>query len=281
VLFPIQDVRSFAEGLDHPECVIYHPDGSFWCGGEAGQLYRISSKGDVEEIANTGGFVLGLALSPSCDWMAICDLKKQCVWKMNMSTFELTVFAMGVDGHAFKIPNFLCFDKEENLYVSESGAFRQASGKILKFDKSGKGNVWSEGPFNFANGMAIDKDGRFLYVVCTFAASIERIEIRPDGTAGQREVFVSFQELVPDGVAFDNEGSLLVSCYAPNRILRILPNRTVQVLMDDWEAHTICGPTNIAFGGKEFDELYIANLSRWHISLIKLGIKGLPLVCHQ
>jgi hypothetical protein len=31
----------FAEGLDHPECVAVHPDGSVWCGGEAGQIYRI------------------------------------------------------------------------------------------------------------------------------------------------------------------------------------------------------------------------------------------------
>ncbi|MFM8485773.1 MAG: hypothetical protein ACKOCH_05525, partial [Bacteroidota bacterium] len=55
----------FASGLDHPECVAVHPDGSVWAGGEAGQIYRISPDGRVvEEVANTGGFVLGLAFSP-------------------------------------------------------------------------------------------------------------------------------------------------------------------------------------------------------------------------
>ena len=34
----------FAEGLDHPECVAVHPDGTIWAGGEAGQIYRISSE---------------------------------------------------------------------------------------------------------------------------------------------------------------------------------------------------------------------------------------------
>jgi len=55
----------FAEGLDHPECVAAHPDCSVWCGGEEGQIYRIDPSGaDVEEVARTGGFVLGIAFSP-------------------------------------------------------------------------------------------------------------------------------------------------------------------------------------------------------------------------
>ncbi len=277
---PIQDVQLVADGLDHPECVIYHPDGSLWAGGEAGQIYRISLDGDVEEVANTGGFILGMALSPARDWLAVCDLKKKCIWKLDLPSFQLTCFASGVDGHLFNIPNFICFDAEENLYVSESGVFRQVCGKILKFDKNGKGSVWCNGPFNFSNGMAINLERTFIYVVCTFAPTIERVQINPDGSAGEREIFVTFHEMVPDGIAFDADENLLVSCYSPNKILTVLADRSVHVLVEDWEAHTICNPTNIAFGGKNFNELYVANLGRWHISRVNLGVKGLPLVCH-
>jgi sugar lactone lactonase YvrE len=252
-----------------------------WAGGEAGQLYRISPQGEIEEIANTGGFILGIALSPSREWMVICDLKNRCLWKMDMKSFELTVFANRIKDHVIQIPNFPCFDKKGNLYMSESGAFRAVTGKILKFDQKGEGKVWCDGPFNFANGMAIDKEGEFLYVVCTFAPSIERIPINGDGEAGKREVFVTFHEVVPDGLAFDIEGNLLVSCYAPNKIFKISPDRSVSTLIEDWEAHTLCNPTNIAFGGKEFDQLYVANIGRWHVSRIKLDTKGLPLICHQ
>jgi gluconolactonase len=276
----IHEAETFAEGLDHPECVVYHPDGSLWAGGEAGQLYKISPTGKVDEVVSTGGFILGMALSPGCDWMAICDLKNKCLWKLNMISFQLTVFSTGVDGHALGIPNFPCFDLQENLYVSDSGAFRQVTGKILKYNRDGNGKVWSEGPYHFSNGIAIDKAGEFLYVVCTFAPSIERIRIEPDGTAGHREVYVTFDKIVPDGLAFDIEGNLLVSCYAPNRIFVITPNRSVRVLIEDWEAHALCNPTNIAFGGNNFNELYVANLGRWHISRIKLNTKGLPLMCH-
>lgn len=277
----IEDVQIVADGLDHPECVIYHPDGSLWAGGEAGQIYRISSEGKVTEVANTGGFTLGMALSPKRDWLAVCDLKKKCIWRLELNSFALSCLTTGATDHAFNIPNFICFDRDENFYVSESGAFRKMGGKILKFDANGKGYVWCHGPFNFSNGMAIDSSGAFIYVVCTFAPCIERVEINPDGSAGRREVYVTFHEVVPDGIAFDVDGNLLVSCYAPNKIFKVLPDRSIHVLIEDWEAHTLCNPTNIAFGGKSFDDLYVANLGRWHISRIRLETKGLPLACHH
>ena len=38
------------------------PDGTIWAGGEAGQIYKISADGkDIKEVANTGGFILGIA----------------------------------------------------------------------------------------------------------------------------------------------------------------------------------------------------------------------------
>lgn len=280
-MIDIKDIRVVADGLDHPECVLYHPDGSVWAGGEAGQIYRINTDSSVDVVANTGGFILGIALSPKKDWMAICDLKKKCVWRLDMRTYTLTVFAHGVSGYAFNIPNYACFDSTGNLFVSESGAFRKTEGKILKFRPDGVGVIWHPGPFNFANGIALDANEKFLYVVCTFSPAIERIAVSVNGLAGERETFAAFDKIVPDGIAVDTQGNLLVSCYAPNAILRISPDRSVTTLVDDWEAHTLCNPTNIAFGGPEFDKLYVSNLGRWHISVFDPEIRGLPLICHK
>ena len=279
-MISIEDIKVYAEGLDHPECVLYHPDGSVWAGGEAGQIYRISEEGTVEEIANTGGFILGIALHPGKGWMAVCDLKKKCIWRLDMRSRALSVFAEGVEGHAFSIPNYACFDLNGNLYVSDSGKFRDTAGKILKFGHDGKGDVWHAGPFNFANGIALDAAQGFLYVVNSFAPSIERVSILKDGAAGEREVFVNFHKVVPDGIAFDDKNNLLVSCYTPNAILKISPDRSISTLVDDWESHTLCNPTNIAFGGKNMEKLFVANLGRWHISVLEPGIKGLRLPGH-
>jgi gluconolactonase len=278
----LEKTTIFADGLDHPECVACHPDGTVWAGGEAGQIYRISSDGKkIDEVANTKGFILGLAFSPGGHWLLICDSGQKCLWRLDLKSFSLSRLTEGGGLHRFNIPNYACFDNQGNIYVSESGAFREVKGKILKFDLNGKGKVWSDGPFNFANGMAIDKEEKFVYVVCSFMPGIERVLINSDGSAGKREVFATMPESVPDGLAFDAEGNLYVSCYAPNRIYKVAPDRTITTLIDNWEAHTLSSPTNIAFGGPNFDQLFVANISRWHISKIDIGVKGQKLACHR
>ena len=278
----IENIEIFADGLDHPECVAVHPDGSVWAGGEAGQIYKISPDGKViDEINSTHGFILGIAFSPGASWLAICDLKNKCIWKLDIKTNLLTKFATGAEGESFNIPNYISFTKSGKLFVSESGAFRQITGKIFLFDEDGSGTIWHHGPFNFANGLALDAGENFLYVVCTWLPGVERIAINEDSSAGAREVFCTLPEACPDGIAFDAEENLYIGCYSPSRIYKVNKHKELSLLIDDWEAHTISNPTNLAFGGKDFNELFTANLGRWHISKINLDVKGLKLACHK
>lgn len=282
-MFPlaIEKVAVFADGLDHSECVAVHPDGSLWAGGEAGQIYRITADGKtVEQIASTGGFVQGVAFAPGATWLAACDPGNKCVWKVDPATGKLEKFATGAEGQTFNIPNYASFDTAGNLYVSESGNFRQVNGKIFRFRPNGSGEIWQEGPFNFANGLALSPGETHLYVACTWLPGVERIPINEDGSAGPREVFVTFPKTCPDGLAFDREGNLYVSFYTPNAVYQVRPDRSVRVVVDDWEAHTLSNPTNIAFGGTDFNQLFVANLGRWHISRIPMPVPGLPLASH-
>jgi gluconolactonase len=275
-------ISTFADNLDHPECVAVHQDGSVWAGGEAGQIYRIAPEGNEwKEVANTGGFALGIAFSPGCEWLAICDSAAKCVWKLNLQTYELSLFTKGSDNHSFNIPNYPVFDSNGNLYVSESGKFNTVTGKIFKFSPDGLGEVWHAGPFSFTNGMALGKDKQFLYVVASWLPGVERIQILSDGSAGIREVYCTLPQTVPDGIAFDEDENLYITCYIPNAIYKVTKERVCTLLVDDWEAHTLANPTNIAFGGANLDQLFTANLGRWHINKIDLGTKGLPLVSHQ
>jgi sugar lactone lactonase YvrE len=126
-------------------------------------------------------------------------------------------------------PNHLAFLPDGSLFVTDSGAFREVSGKIFRFDGSGNGEVWHPGPFNFANGIAIGPKGDAVYVVCSWLPGVERIEIRSDGSAGKRSVHVKLPKLLPDGLAFDARGNLYVTCYTPARILKISRDRKVSV----------------------------------------------------
>ena len=260
-MIDVKDIEVFCEGIDHGECVAVHPDGSVWCGGEAGQIYRISKDGkQVEEVARTGGFILGIAFSLKAEWMAICDMKHKYVWKMDMKTYQLKIFADGAEGRRFMLPNYAVFDNSGNLYVSDSGIYQQHNGIIYKFNKDGAGMVWHKGPFHFANGLALHTSEQHLYIACTCSSTIERIVINADGAAGAREVIAAMPKTLPDGLAFDAQGNLYLSCYTPGTIYKIDEQFNVEVLVHDWENVTIAAATNIAFGGHNFDQLFTTNL---------------------
>ncbi len=272
------------EGLDHPECVAVHPDGSIWAGGEAGQIYRAGPDGSqFHEVANTGGFILGIAFSPDASWLLACDVGKKCLWRVDTESGAISLFSRGARSHQFKIPNYASFTRDGRIFVSDSGTPDKTDGLITAFDAdhSGNGVVWHDGPFNFANGLCLSPDEDALYVVCSFLPGVERVEIKPDGSPGAREVFLELPRTVPDGLAFDVDGNLYVSCYSPNHIYRVAPDGSAELLLDDWKMHTLSNPTNIAFGGPDFDRMYTANLGRWHITQIETGVVGQPLPCHE
>lgn len=273
----------FADDLDHPECLCVQSDGTVYAGGEAGQIYRISPDGKtVAEIANTGGFVLGVALSPDSSWLAACDFKNKCVWKLDLSTLALSRWLVEASGQPIAIPNHGAFDFEGNYYVSDSGdAFRPA-GRIIKASPDGRAVVWHEGPIAFANGVALGPENDALFVVSSFLPGVERIAIRPDGTAGERTVYTTLpQPCIPDGLAFAQDGTLFVSCYEPSTIYRVDPNGAATPFLGDPHAHGLCHSTNCAFAGPDFSDLLVANLGRRHISRIPAGQPGLRLPCHR
>ena len=79
---------------------------------------------------------------------------------------------------------------------------------------------------------------------------------------------------MPDGAALDADGNLYVTCYASHNVYRVTPDCKVSLFAWDPEGTMLASPTNAAFGGANFDEMYFANLSRWHICRARVGIRG-------
>ncbi|HEV2495106.1 MAG TPA: SMP-30/gluconolactonase/LRE family protein [Terriglobia bacterium] len=280
MLYPISEVRNFVTGLDHPEGVAVARDGTLYAGGEAGQVYRISSDGKkTETLARTGGFCLGVTLDRQ-ENIYICDCGTRSLVKVTQEG-ELTVAADSADGRRFVNPNFSVFDSRGNLYFSDSGEWKQANGVVYCLGADGRIKLFAPGPFHFANGLALDAAERNLYVVESNLDRVVRIEIKADGTAGAPEVFAEGLARVPDGLAFDADGNVYVTTYASNSIYRVSTDRSVKLLCQDVENLLLCAPTNCAFGGPDFDQLYVGNLGRDHISVLDLKIKGQPLWCHR
>jgi gluconolactonase len=263
----------FANGLDHPECCAFDRDGNLWAGGEAGQLYRIDPSGKVEEITNLGGFCCGIALSPDDRELFVCV---SGVGVMRVAkNGEHRVFATHAGEHKIGAPNYLVFDRRGRLYVTDSGNWMKQNGFVLRFTPEGRGEVLA-GPVGYANGLALTADERHLYMVESDSDAILRFEIGAD-RLHEPEKYAEHVGRFPDGLALDAVGNLYVCCYASDEIWRIDPNGQKSLLAHDRWAIKLGRPTNLAFGGADFDEIYVANLGRYTITRAHIGIRGQPL----
>lgn len=264
----------FATGVDHPECVAFDRGGDLWAGGEAGQIYRISSDRKPQLITTMGGFCGGLAFSPK-DELFVCNPSLGIVRVEPSGKFS--EFASHAGEHKLLCPNYGVFDSAGNYYVTDSGQWKKNNGYLIRFSPDGKGQILA-GPFGYANGLALSADEKFLFMVESNTDSVFRFEIFSNGSIGQRELYADACGRFPDGLTLDAEGNLYVCCYASDEIWRISLKREKTLFAWDRWAILLGSPTNMAFGGKDFDELYCANLARTTITRAKIGRKGQPLV---
>lgn len=270
----LDQIDVVAEGLDHPEGVTVGPDGLLYAGGEAGQIYRIDSDRKLTVLANTGGFVLGLAADADGN-IVVCDAKRREVIRCTPEG-ALSTLSSGTPSRPMVNPNFvvLCSD---GGYVSDSGTWRGDDGCIYRIDPDGSTEVWTEALTAFPNGMALNAAGDALFVVQSTDPSVWRVPIGSDGVAGSPEKMVALPRTVPDGLAFDAAEGLYISCYRPDLIYRLGPGGDLTVVAEDFQGTVVAAPTNVAFGGPDRRSMFIASLARWHIGEMRVDVPGLAL----
>ena len=255
--------------LDHAEGVAVHADGSVWCGGEAGQVYRIPPEGgSLEERVGGGeGFTLALAFGPGGNLYYV-DLGRRAVMRLDPTAGGPELFVESpIGGHDLVLPNAIAFDAAGRLYLTESHSPTEPGPGVFRIDPDGSGELWSPGPFLFANGVAVAPDQSAVYVAETWSRRVTRVPLLADGAAGEPELVAELPGTLPDGLAFGPDGLLYVACYQPSQVVRIDEDGTPRVLIRDDDAIVLAHPTNIAFRDST---AFCANLGRWHITAIEL-----------
>jgi len=271
---PIDRFEIFAEGLDHPEGLAFDAGGDLWAGGELGQIYRINNRGKVTTVATLGGFNLGLTFSPRQE-LFVCNFKLGTLIHMDRSGKVIRSWER-VGRYRLRTPNFSVFDREGNLYFSDSGSFGKQDGFVFVLRPNGKieqllDRLW------FPNGLSLSADERTLFIVQSTKDNVLAVPLTSPNSAGIPRVYATGLHNVPDGATLDSAGNLYVTCYASHNIYRVTPGGKVSLFAVDREGTMLAGPTNIAFGGPRSGEMYVGNLSRWHICRARVGIKGQPL----
>lgn len=152
--------------------------------------------------------------------------------------------------------NDLVAASNNNLYITSPDG-RENPGKLYLVRPNGEKLVVDEG-IKYPNGIALTPDQTQLYVTESTSHWVWIFSIQPDGTLANKQrygwlhVRDNDENAWPDGMKCDTDGRVYVAT-----------NSGIQVLDQTGRVNVILpvpsgAPSNLCFGGKDFDELYIS-----------------------
>jgi sugar lactone lactonase YvrE len=256
--------RVLAE-LAHCEGVATGPDGVLWTGDESGQIFRVDpGDGSHEQVANVGGWALGLALD-AASRVYVCDYTAGRIVGVDPASGACETYADGVDG-----ANWCVFDAAGGLYVSCSGSDERADGRVVRIGSGGSPvEALDLPPLFFPNGMAIATDGT-LFIAESYG--MPRIRAWREG---ETWVHCELPGTVPDGLTLTADGGILVTVFQPNQVLYVPPGGgEPEIFLEDWTGARLLTPTNAAFFGPELASLAVASLCGWSLAALETPWRG-------
>ena len=253
----VADVRT-------PEGVSVAPDGTLFAveNIEGGNIVRIRN-GQAEKwlssstrARNPDGRPNGSKFWGKTLYFADSGLKQ--IWAIAPDkTAQVIVDAKR--GECVNGPNDIAFAPNGNFYFTDP---KWDSKGNVYFCRRAAGGKWTTtffaGEFLFPNGVAVAPDGRSVFVGETQRNRVWKIEIKADGSAGNKRVWCDLPATPhpwngPDGMRFDNRGRLFVAQYGNRAIQVVSPQGRVLETLNAGGAN----PTNVAFS-RDQKTLYIS-----------------------
>ena len=241
-------------------------------------LDRSGALVDVISVAPVSGGVarlLGMLFVPG-EGLYVGDVGGGRVLRIDVGTHAATTIASG-----FGAPNAFARDRAGNLFVSDS-----FPGTITKIAPDGSMTVFAypaqlaplsaESPPFGANGLAFDRNERFLYVAMTARDQVFRIA-NEGGSLGAIQLFaqgVAGGALDgADGIAFDVRGNLYVCSNQSDEIAVLSPAGAVIAEYRGTGANAFNSPASLVFSGRT---VYVANLALFHGGPNKVSVFTAP-----
>ena len=248
----VSDLRFIAQDLARPECVVATASGDVYVSDKRGGITHLTPDGRQGFLAGQGvdGFLPnGFALLPDRSFVVANIGHLGGAWRL-MPDGELIPEVIEVKGMALPPTNFVHAEERDGkprLWVSVSTrhvprelAFSRdvADGYIVLKDRTDV-RIVADG-LGFTNEIKVDPSGRWLCANETIARRLSRFAIGEGGELGPRETVAEFGEgTFPDGFEFDAEGGIWVASVVSNRLLRIAPDGSQTVILEDADPEAI------------------------------------------
>ncbi len=308
------DLAFIGPDLARPECVVATARGEVFASDRRGGIARVRPDGRDLILAKKGQCGVddflpnGFALLPDRSFMIANLGPSGGVYRM-VPEGALVPELLEVDGMALPPTNFVHAERTTGalrLWVSVSTrkvpreqAMRSdvADGYIVLKDARGA-RIVADG-LGFTNENKLDPSGQWLYVNETMARRLSRFALTRDGL-GQRETVAEFADgIFPDGLEFDAEGGIWIASVVSNRLLRIAPDGSQSVVLDDGDPAAIARAerhlaehrftradidagregalgnlASVTFGGPDLRTVYLGSLFAERIATFRSPIAG-------
>jgi len=108
------------------------------------------------------------------------------------------------------------------------------------------------GDIGFPNDMIITPDGKTLIAAETYAKRLSAFNIEPDGSLINRKVWAQFEDVLPDGICLDAEGTVWVASPLTSEVIRVREGGEIIRSIN-----TIMPPFACMLGGSDRKTLFI------------------------
>ena len=206
---PGRDIDSFLEGP------AFDTQGNLYVVNiPYGEILRVSSRGEFEVVAHTGGWPNGLKIHQD-GTLYVTDYKRG-ILTIDPRSGAVETLLDHRWSESFRGCNDLHFCSNGDLYFTDQGqsGMHDPSGRVYRYTCAGKlERLIDNGPS--PNGLVLSPDEHVLYVAMTRANAVWRIPLLPDGSTTKVSIYIQLSggHGGPDGLAMDADGGLLI-CHA-------------------------------------------------------------------
>lgn len=200
----------------------HFPEGPVWYHGKLYYVEYDRNTVTTSDGEKTAIFWSQKGCGPSAVFPIRGDLLTTCydsgtIGHLSAAGKTLPAYTHDKDGHPFVGPNDFAPDAHGGLYFTTSGD----SGPVINgkvFYMAADATITQEAvEVHSANGVAVSKDGKVLYVVETEGHRLIQFKIGPRASLSDRRVFVNLDDLTgnvghiyPDGVKIDSKGQIYI-----------------------------------------------------------------------
>lgn len=242
-----------------------------------GLIYQINPQGQVKLLVEYDGEPNGLKIHR--DGRIFVADHKNGLMLFDPISGSVKSFIERFKTESFKGLNDLVFSKQGELYFTDQGqsGLQDPSGRVFCLDMQGNlGCLLNNVPS--PNGIALNPAENFLYIAATRANSVWRAMLLPDGSITRVGNFIQLSGgSGPDGLAVDQEGNLYVAHAGLGSVWKFSSQGEPLLRI---RSCTGMMTTNLAFGGKDNQDLFITESESGSILRVRMDTPGLTLFSH-